>query len=189
MDQLAQKQAAFAEALDSHLRAIYSYLRRLGVEAAAAEDLAQDAFVIAWQNLPSLRDVHHLRGWLYRIAYRRYLRHREAAATQATTGISGELAAAPAQDPGSDEQLEAHHLRRLLRALPEPYLHALMLIHWEGLSYQEAAQALSLPLGTLAWRVHKATRLLRRALEKGTEDEMAPEGSEVPRPADSVGQS
>jgi RNA polymerase sigma-70 factor (ECF subfamily) len=186
MDQVARKQAAFAEALGSELRGIYSYFRRLGVEAASAEDLTQDTFVSAWQHLPSLRDARKLRGWLYRIAHRRYLKHRDAAAKRATTELSQALAAAPADDPGSDERTHLRAVRHVLHQLPEPYLHPLILIYWEDLSYQEAAHALSLPLGTFSWRVHKALRLLRRALaEEGIGDE-ATQTSKASRPADSV---
>jgi RNA polymerase sigma factor (sigma-70 family) len=69
------KEEAFIEALEPRLRDIYSYLRRLRVDAASADDLAQETILAAWQNLPSLRDHGKLRSWLYAIAHRLYLRH------------------------------------------------------------------------------------------------------------------
>jgi len=188
LDHVTRKQAAFAAALESRLRDIYSYFRRLGVDTAAAEDLAQETLVIAWQNLSSLRDESKLRAWVYGIAYRRYLRHRGKAATEATIQIGDQVAAGPAHDPGSDEHLSERMVHQALRTLPEQYLHPLALIYWEDLSYQEAARVLSLPIGTLAWRVHKALKLVRRALaEEDTRNECAeePQGT---RATDSLGE-
>ena len=167
MDQTANRQAAFTAALEARLRDIYSYFRRLGVEAASAEDLAQETFVLAWQNLSSLRDESKLKSWLYCIAYRRFLRYRAGAAKQ-PVALAEDHAAGSKHDPGSDEYLAAHIVRQVLPTLPEKYLHPLLLVYWEDLSYQEAARVLSLPAGTLAWRVHRALKLIRQALaEKG----------------------
>jgi RNA polymerase sigma-70 factor (ECF subfamily) len=188
LDHVTRKQALFAAALESRLRDIYSYFRRLGADTAAAEDLAQETLVIAWQNLANLRDERKLRAWLYGIAHRRYLRHRGKVAAEATVEIGDQSPAGPAQDPGSDERLSSRMVRQALRTLPEQYLHPLALIYWEGLSYQEAARVLSLPIGTLAWRVHKALKLVRQALaEEGTRDESAPE-SQGTRATDSLGE-
>jgi RNA polymerase sigma-70 factor (ECF subfamily) len=188
LDHVTRKQAAFAAVLESRLRDIYSYFRRLGVDAAAAEDLAQETLVIAWQNLSSLRDESKLRAWLYGIAHRRYLRHRGKVAAEATVEIGDQSPAGPAHDPGSDERLSSQMVHQALRTLPERYLHPLTLIYWEDLSYQEAARVLSLPIGTLAWRVHKALKLVRQALaEEGSGNESAPEPQGT-RATDSLGE-
>jgi len=175
MDQAVKGRAAFVAAFESRLGDIYSYFRRLRVDAAAAEDLAQETFVVAWQDLPKLRDERKLRAWLYQIAYHRFLRYKARATAQATTELPEGLAAGPLNDPGSDERLESQAMLEVVRGLPEEYLQPFVLVHWEELSYQEAARVLSLPIGTLAWRVHKALKLLRRALvEKGVGDEIEP---------------
>ena len=159
--------------LETRLGDIYTYFRYLGVDVATAEDLVQEAFIIAWQHLPQLREREKLRGWLYRIAHRCFLRHWQAQRSHCVLEISEELLAAPVSDPGCDERLNVQALRQVLLQLPEQFLHPLILIYWQQLSYQEAATALSLPLGTLAWRVHKGQNLLRNALaEKGATDEL-----------------
>jgi DNA-directed RNA polymerase specialized sigma24 family protein len=49
-----------------------------------------------------------------------------------------------------------------------------VLVYWQDLSYVEAAKVLSLPVGTLAWRVHKALKMMKKALaEKGLDDDLA----------------
>lgn len=171
MEQAGREQQAAA--LESWLGDIYAYFRRLGVDAASAEDLVQEAFLIAWQDLARLRDPRKVRRWLYGIAYRCFLQHRRKSAARATVELPEELASAQWADPGSDASLQMREMWRALQSLPESYRHPLLLIFWEDLSYLEAARALSLPLGTLAWRVHKGLQLLRDALaKKGAHDEI-----------------
>ena len=187
MDQRAKGRAALLAAFESRLGDIYSYFRRLGVDAAAAEDLTQETFVAAWQDLPDLRDERKLRPWLYRIAYHRFLKHK-ARAAQAAGELPEGLAAGPLDDPGSDQRLEVEAMLEAVRGLPEVYLQPFVLVHWEGLSYREAARVLSLPIGTLAWRVHKALGLLRRALAReGVGDEVEPLEQEGPRATGPLG--
>jgi len=172
MDQAAYRREALVAAFESRLGEIYSYFRRLRVDPAAAEDLAQETFVEAWQDLPKLRDERKLRAWLYQIAYHRFLRHKTSAA-DATVELPEGLAGGPLDNPGSDERLESQTMLEAVRGLPEEYLQPFILVHWEEFSYQEAARVLSLPVGTLAWRVHKALKLLRRALvEEGDGNEI-----------------
>jgi len=166
-DRVARNEAAFRSTLDARLSDVYAFFRRLRVDHATAQDLVQDTFLTAWQDLPDLRDDRRLRGWLYRIAYRRYLRHRARTASAATVEIPAALAAETRDEPGSDEHLARQAVNLALCQLPEAYLHPLVLLYWEGLSYPEAARALSLPLGTFAWRVHKGMRLLKQAFADG----------------------
>ncbi len=173
MDDLEQRRSYLVKAAQSRLAEIYSFLRRLGVDEASAQDITQDTFLIAWQSAARLRGERQVKGWLYGIAYRRYLQHREMARAQRTVELGEEIAEA-ASDPGSDERLSAQVTRDALHTLPDKYLHPLLLLYWQDLSYIEAAKVLSLPVGTLAWRVHKALKMMRHALaEKGLNDDLA----------------
>jgi RNA polymerase sigma-70 factor (ECF subfamily) len=172
---LPSEQAKLAAELTAHLRDVFAYLKRLGLSSADAEDLAQDTFVIAWQGLGKLRERRKLRSWLHGIAHRRYLRHQEATAAHRPVLTEDVGAACDGLTPGGEHHVLAHAVRQALRNLPPEYRHPLQLLYWEGLSYREAANVLSLPIGTLAWRVHKALKLMRRALaEKGVGDVQAP---------------
>jgi len=173
----------FAALAEAHAGGIYAYFRRLGVEATAAEDLAQETFLTAWENLGALRDQRRIRSWLYGIAYRRYLKHRESAACHATVPISEELAERGG-DPANERSLSAQAVRAVVQGLPDEYRQALVLVYWEDLSYKEAARALALPLGTFAWRVHKALKLARKALaeEQGSDESERDEQATGGRP-------
>ena len=176
MDDTSRRRAELAAAVRGRLSDIYAYFRRLGVDAATAEDLAQDTFILAWQGIANLRDETKLRSWLYGIAYRRYLQYRESVRPSAP--LADDVTASSADDPGDDEHLTAQAIRAAVLALPAEYLHPVVLLYWEGISYKDAARALSLPIGTFAWRVHKAMKLLRRALaEKGADNDPVPQES------------
>jgi len=188
MDELDRKREYLVKAARARLAEIYSFLRRLGVGEAAAEDLAQDTFLIAWQRASRLHGERALKGWLHAIAYRCYLQHREKVRTQGTVELNEEVVEAGA-DPGSDQRLSVEVMRDALRSLPDTYLHPLVLVYWQDLSYLEAAKVLSLPVGTLAWRVHKALKMMRHALaEKGWDDDLATHTPRSTRTTDSVGE-
>jgi RNA polymerase sigma factor (sigma-70 family) len=159
----------FAMVVEQSLPGLYGYFRRLGLGAAAAEDLTQDTFLAAWQGLPRLREEGKLRSWLYGIAYHHYLRHRTRRRAEAGEEAMTDL---PARgSPGDDPSLDGHAVREAVGRLADLYRQPVVLVYWQGLSYEEAAHALKLPLGTLSWRLHKALGLLREAL---AEQEIAP---------------
>jgi RNA polymerase sigma-70 factor (ECF subfamily) len=186
VDEVEKRRACLVKAARARLAEIHSFLRRLGVDAATAEDLAQDTFLIAWQRASRLRGERQLKGWLYGIAYRRYLQYRETARSQTTIELTEEVVESGA-DPGGGQRLSDYVVRGALMALPEAYAHPLVLVYWQGLSYLEAARVLSLPVGTLAWRVHKGLKMMRRALaEKGLDDVLATHTSPPDRRADPV---
>ncbi len=188
MDHLEERRAYLVSAAQARLAEIHSFFRRLGVDEATAQDLAQDTFVIAWQRASLLHGERELRSWLYGIAYRRYLQHREKARTRNTDELR-ETVEDPGADPGSDQHLSTQVVRDAVHALPDRYQHPLVLVYWQDLSYQEAAKVLSLPVGTLAWRVHKALKTMRQALaEKGLDDDLATHAPSAARRADPVGE-
>lgn len=180
--QVARNEAAFRATLDARLTDVYAFFRRLRVDHATAQDLVQETFLTAWHDLPDLRDERKLRAWLYRIAYRRYLRQR---ARPEVAPLPEDAPAAAREVPGSEEHLQRQAVMRAVRGLPEKYLHPLALLYWEDLSYVEAARVLRLPLGTFAWRVHRGIKLLKEALAEGDWDH-GTASSQADQPADPV---
>jgi RNA polymerase sigma-70 factor (ECF subfamily) len=169
MDERLRRREEFTAVVEGWLPGIYAYFRRLGIAAAVAEDLTQQTFVTAWQNLPRLREAAKMKSWLYGIAYRQYLRHREKTARDQHALRDARVQAAQRAwiaggNPGGDHRLALQSVRDAVAALPDKYRQPLVLLYWADLSYQQAAKVLSLPLGTLAWRVHKALRMLKQAL-------------------------
>jgi RNA polymerase sigma factor (sigma-70 family) len=162
----------FGAVFDRHAIAIHGYIaRRLGPDAA--DDLVAEAFLVAFRKRADydLRQPS-ARPWLYGIATRLISRHRRDEVrffrAIAKTGI--DPAAGHGGDPVAEEGIrhaDAHawrpRLALALASLSKADRDALLLVT-DGLGYQEAAQALGIPAGTLSSRVARARRKLQQAL-------------------------
>jgi RNA polymerase sigma-70 factor (ECF subfamily) len=153
--------ASLARAAGDRLLAIaYRILRDLGL----AEDAVQQTLVIAWRELPALRDVERFDAWLHRLlvnaCYAEARRGRRWAAN---------VHVLPADGPaGPDEYVtvvQRDQLDRGFRRLPTDQRAVFVFHHYLGLTLPEVAEHLGVPLGTVKSRLHYATNTLRAALE------------------------
>jgi RNA polymerase sigma-70 factor (ECF subfamily) len=171
---------AFGELFDRHHAALYAFLCRFLGDAAAAEDVTQDAFWRVWQYRRSFDRKRAFRAWLYAIARNAAIReaqrggqgpaaHLELTDTRHETGAS---AAAPRPlDEGVVERLTVREqVRAALQSLPEDQRLCLLLREYDQMSYAEIARVLGCSSGNarvLAYRARGAMRdLLRPILEE-----------------------
>lgn len=160
--------AAFAALVHAHGQLVYNLaLRTLG-DPQEAEDMAQEAFVRAWQSLDSFRGEARFSTWLYRIVtnlcYNRLPRlKRELEALDPDEDVL-----LPAQRPSVEKQLLNDQLRihlwRAIEELPEQYRMLITLRHLQGMSYREIAEVTETPLGTVKTGIYRARRRLQEAL-------------------------
>jgi RNA polymerase sigma-70 factor (ECF subfamily) len=153
--------ASLARAAGDRLLSIaYRILRDLGL----AEDAVQQTLVLAWRELPSLRDVDLFDAWLHRLlvnaCYRESRRGRRWAANVRILPVDG---------PTGPDQLVAveqrDQLDRGFRRLPAEQRAIFVFHHYLGLTLPEVADQLGVPLGTVKSRLHYATNTLRAALD------------------------
>jgi len=136
--------------------------RLVGGDEAAAEDVAQEAFVRAYTALDRFRGEATLPTWFYRILVRRAQNYRRwRAVREAFTGLwSGDAAdPTPAGDPGLRRRITAA-VATLTRSQRVPFV----LVHLEGFTVREAAAVLGKPEGTVKSHLHRALRTLRTEL-------------------------
>jgi RNA polymerase sigma-70 factor (ECF subfamily) len=144
------------------------YARSLTRDETRAEDLVQDTLVRAYERHGSFRSGGgNLRGWLLSILHNTFIDGRRRQAAEArrleqATGLA-ETAAPPAQD----SQIRLQQVQAAFLRLPDEQRAALHLVAIEGLPYQEAADALGIPVGTLMSRLGRARATLR-GFEAGT---------------------
>ena len=134
---------AFEQLLRRHQGMVRAQLRRLlHGDAATADDLAQETFVLAWRKLDQFRGEARFSTWLYRIAYACFLQaHRKR--SWADDDVSEHL---PAAMPAIDLQMDLERaMQRLSAAERTVLLHCVQL----GLSHDEASYVLAMPLGTV----------------------------------------
>jgi RNA polymerase sigma-70 factor (ECF subfamily) len=162
---VAGGRAAFGELVRRHGSPVRALLRRMGADAPLADDLAQDAFLAAFEQIADFRGDGTFQAWVKRIAARLYLKRwrkdsqlelmAEPPETDAGPG-SGEAGAAARID--LDEALGSlSHVERV----------CVSLCYVAGLSHAEAAQALNTPLGTVKSHVKRGMDKLRRQLAPG----------------------
>lgn len=144
------------------MRSLYRTAYRMTRNAADAEDLVQETFLRAYRAFDSYTPGTNIRAWLYTILYRvRTDTFRKAGRSPQTVELVDEPPVAPPQEAlaGGQEDLE-----RALAALPEPFQTAVVLRDLEELSYDEIAQVLRVPIGTVMSRIHRGRAQLRAAL-------------------------
>ncbi|WP_242883335.1 RNA polymerase sigma factor [Actinomadura litoris] len=159
----------FAELFDRHHRRIHHYAaRRLGTQAA--DDIVAETFLIAFRRRDSYDLAQPLaRPWLYGIATTLVARHRRAEERYfralARTGSD------PVPEPMADTvvsrvaaQEQERRLAGALAGLSRGDRDVLLLVAWGDLTYQEAARALDVPVGTVRSRLHRARHQVRAAL-------------------------
>lgn len=143
-----------------------------------ALDAAQQAFLSAWQKLDTFRQDAAFYSWLYRIAHNAAMttkRRKTLPTVPLDSGASASVIdpadANPATAP--DHQLHRQEsgkaIRDALAAVPEDFRTALILKEIDGLSYEEIAESLQIPLGTVRSRIYRARQELSEKMKQPKE--------------------
>jgi RNA polymerase sigma-70 factor (ECF subfamily) len=161
---------AFGELIYLHRAGVVNVVYRMCGDVNLAEDAAQEAFIRAWLHLPNYHPRSPFRNWLYRIATNAALdtlrRERETVDVDDVP-----LSAAGAGPEAAVEQTErGEQVRQAVLALPPASRSVLVLREYEGLSYQEIADTLNVPIGTVMSRLNYARSRLREMLTPHLED-------------------
>ena len=165
--ELAQRgdRDAFAVLVRLHGDRLFGIARRILRDVDLADDAVQQAFVVAWTELPTLRDPERFEAWATRILVR--LCFTLARPTRSTRLHVGSLDNAAEHSAGDATEAIARRdqLERGFRRLPPEQRAVLVLRHYLGLEPTEIAGVLGIPAGTVRSRLHHAHREMRAALE------------------------
>ena len=161
----------FEKAALSELGLLYRVARRLAMNATEAEDLVSQTLLSAakaWENF----DGRHPRSWLVTILKNEHLKTiRSRASRPKTVAIDdgGELSE-PSPADHIDQRAFVDDILRELDTLPEDFRMAVALCDVEQMSYEDAAQALGVPIGTVRSRLFRGRRALREKLKAWPSD-------------------
>jgi len=147
------------------------YAHSLTRDETQAEDLVQDTLVRAYERRGSFRSGGNLRGWLLSILHNTFIDGRRRHMAEARRLEQAVAVAETAAPPAQESEVRFQQVQAAFLRLPDEQRAALHLVAIEGMSYQEAADALKVPVGTLMSRLGRA-----RATLRGLEAE-----SDVPR--------
>jgi RNA polymerase sigma-70 factor, ECF subfamily len=171
---IAGEEAAFDRLVERYYQRIDRLAQQVVRHPMAAEDITQECFLRAYRALPRFRGEASFYSWLYRITINLSLNYLRRQAHQVPTTHDSDASALPAAtDPSV--VLEAQERERLIRSavdtLPAHYRITIILRDLEGLSYQEIADILGIPLGTVKSRINFGKRLLRKTLRAFLDDD------------------
>jgi RNA polymerase sigma-70 factor (ECF subfamily) len=170
---------AFAALANANVDRMYALARAILRDVDRAEDATQEALVRAWRELPNLRDPARFRAWLRRLLVNACYDEGRRSRRRAEVVLLSEHDRAAADETGN--VIDRDRLDRAFRRLPVEQRVVTVLNHVEGLTHEEIAATLDLPLGTVKSRARYALSGLRSALEA---DERTPEG---PRRREGIG--
>jgi len=150
---------------------LYNFAHWLAQDRTEAEDLVQEAYVKALKGFSSFQPGTNFRAWMYRILRNTFLTSRTGLKPTATVAIdSDDSPELPAGLETPETILIDNSQHQLLQAaidaLPVHFREVLLLCEVEEMSYQEIAETLSIPIGTVMSRLSRARRTLRASLQQ-----------------------
>lgn len=163
-------QDAFAQLVQRYQRRVFNLVFRMLQQYEEANEITQETFLAAWQGLPSFRGDARFPTWLYRIAYNCSLKQLEQRKRdKALQAMLQAEQAVECTDKRADAELEAHDRRVLIQEslshLPAKYRVVLILRHLQEMSYEEMAEILTMPIGTIKTHLFRARNLLKERLQ------------------------
>jgi RNA polymerase sigma-70 factor, ECF subfamily len=142
---------------------LYAIAVRIVQHRERAEDAVQSALLVAWRDVPSLRDPARFDAWLYRLVVRAC--YEEARRQRTYVANVRMLSVEPAVADGSGALADRDQLERAFRRLPIEQRAVIVLHHYGALPLNDVADALGIPVGTARSRLHYALRTLRAAID------------------------
>lgn len=159
---------AFASLVDQFKRLVYGLVGRTVLDRSRIEDLAQEVFIRVYRGLPYFRGESRLSTWIYRIAFNVCQQERQhpAALSLDEAAELGVRRAEPATPDRAFTDLEVRERLEKALARLSPDARFLIAGHYlQGVRYEDLAEALNMPLGTVKTQMHRAKRRLRELLE------------------------
>ena len=172
---LKGNEASYKKLVDKYDRPIFFHIRKMIREEEMVEDLVQEVFIKAFKNLVSYSNEYAFSTWLYRIATNHtidYLRKKKLQTFSIHDPIKTKDGDMEVQLPDESFSTDQPIIRKERKAivqhaisnLPEKYRLVIQMRHMEELSYDEIAEELDIPLGTVKAHIFRARELLYKAL-------------------------
>jgi len=156
---------AFQELVETYERLVFALIARTIQDPSRAEDLAQDVFLRIHRGLPYFRGEARLSTWIYRIVANVCLQGQTRPAAVSLDDAQTRGATSSGLDRRFSDFEVRDRLEKAIARLPPNYRLLIAAHYLDGVQYDELAEALHLPLGTVKTQLHRAKRQLRRLLE------------------------
>lgn len=165
-------QDAFTLLVQRHQRRVFNLVFRMLQQYEEANEITQETFIAAWQGLPSFRGDAQFSTWLYRIAYNCCLKQLEQRKRDSALHVAmqaEQILENADNETRADNELETHARQAMVHeqisSLPAKYRIVLVLRHLQDMTYEEMAEILTMPVGTIKTHLFRARNLLKERLE------------------------
>ncbi|MGC8893697.1 MAG: RNA polymerase sigma factor [candidate division WOR-3 bacterium] len=159
------RESLFEGLVEDYMERIYNLCYYMTGEPEVARELTQESFLRAYKALDRFRGESSHYTWLYKIALNRCRTYLKKRGKERNVSLD-ELEDAgwdPAEDP-PDNMLEIMTVRKALASLPPEHREILLLFYFDELKYEEIAEALDIPMGTVKSRLARAKSALKEAI-------------------------
>ena len=173
LDPIEEQHARFNALVLPHLDRLLGFAKRRTDDASDAEDVLQEACVRAWLSFGDLRDETLARAWLYRIlrsvladSHEKTGRRKQLVSISRLEDIHEELVSTDGDFVFAEvaARIDGETLRSALASLPEDFSTAVELHDIDGFKYNEIAEIVGVPIGTVMSRISRGRRLLAGAI-------------------------
>jgi RNA polymerase sigma-70 factor (ECF subfamily) len=161
---VAGRSEAFGTLVERYERAIYHLCLRTMRDPEEARDCAQEAFFKAFRSLRTFKQGSKFSTWIFSIAYHACCDRLGRRKRYTDDEMPDRADPGPGPAHIAERNDEAQALRAAISELPEKYRTVITLYHLQGRQYEEIAQVLDLPMGTVKTHLFRAKELLRKAL-------------------------
>ena len=191
MADLKQKKAWFCQRIEEIVDSLYSLAMRLTRNNADAEDLVADSVAKAWSAIDSLEDNNRFKPWMFRILHNTFISNYRKKSSRPEVELGNEDQDSDGEDVISSILIQQSNdflhwwanperefanillgkdIMSAIDALPESFRVTILLVNVEGLSYDEAANVLNVPPGTVRSRMKRGRTLLQKSLWQHAKD-------------------
>ena len=158
MDSVEQTEL-LARLVNEHYQNVYRFAYRLSGSVTDSEDLVQQTFLVAQTKLNQLKEPDRARSWLFTIVRNLFLKGVQKEGKEATVALDESMFVEAVQE--KSETVDVDQLQHLLDDLPEDFRAPVILFYFKEFSYQEIADQLGIPLGTVMSRLSRAKAMLK----------------------------
>jgi RNA polymerase sigma-70 factor (ECF subfamily) len=151
-------------AIEPHIGALRRFAMGLCHDGALADDLVQDCLERAISRWHLRREDGNLKAWLFTILHHEFINGRRRIARRGATASLDELPIEPAMMADQEDNLRVADILAAVDRLADDHRALILLIGVEEVTYEEAAQILEIPIGTVMSRLSRARERLRRLL-------------------------
>jgi RNA polymerase sigma-70 factor (ECF subfamily) len=159
---------AYGRLIQAYQSRLYNFVRSMVHNPELAEDITQEAFVKAFFNLAKLKEPARFKSWLFRIANNNtldFLRKKRLPQQDVDEALRESYVDEFSPEQGTLDGERSKHIRHALDQLKADQRNILVMCDLQGLSYQEIAEVLNIPFGTVQSRIFYARKKLREYLD------------------------